>query len=92
MHQLARCKKIQQTLMPRTVQDLMRLYNVNTNGQALLSTNVFMECVIERAIRDSLNDASLLYDLVNIRNDFSEVKFNKIKLKLENLIEFLSFF
>jgi hypothetical protein len=73
MHQLARAKSIVQTLMPQTVQTLMHNLGVSGSAQVTLSTLVFMQSLLERAHRDSVNDYSLLYDLVNIRNDYNEV-------------------
>jgi len=90
MHQLARAKKIQQTLMAATVQKLMQSYGVSGSAQVTLSTNVFMQSLIERAHRDSLTDCSLLYDLVNVRNDFNETPLLiAVKTDRADLVELL---
>ncbi len=73
IHQLAYSKQIKHIV---SIQALRKLYReVSSSLNLKLNSYVFMESVIERAKSDQINpnQTTLLYDIVNIKNDYNKV-------------------
>ena len=71
IHQLAQSKQIM-----HTTQALKKNQQRDTNLNIRLTSNIFMESIIERARSDQINlvnQQTLLYDLVNVKNDLNMV-------------------
>ena len=59
-----------------TTQALKKNQQRDTNLNIRLTSNIFMESIIERARSDQINlvnQQTLLYDLVNVKNDLNMV-------------------